>query len=70
MPTEAELQAEIAKLRASLRGQEQIIQDLTDENAEAREFIEALLHFGCSIEMTVAIQEFLMRAPRLAGSKN
>lgn len=69
MPTEAELQAEIAKLRASLRGTEQVIQDLTDEITDAREFIATLPALGCSIEMTVAIQEFLLGAEHIAGKR-
>lgn len=61
------LRDELKKERARRILAERTVADLLNEVARAREFLESLPEFGCSIETTVAVQEFLLDAPHIAG---
>jgi hypothetical protein len=71
-----ELRAEIARLNAVLKLErarrqlaEQAVRSLQEEIDKTRDFLDSLPEFGCTMDTTVAVIEFLLETPNVAGPR-
>lgn len=64
------LREELQREREARVRAEAEVRALRDELDRTRAFLEALPEFGCTLETTVAVQEFLLTVPNLAGKRS